>query len=241
MESVRACPSASRGVCVCRVSRPASLASRRVTYQLLRRSCLGVGTGGGARLVGTSRRWTWATATRRRRATSATWISNAARASSGSSWCRCFTRRRATAPRRPAALLSHPKPRLSWQCGPVVNVHVPKDKLTQQHMGFGFVEFRSEDDAQYAIKVSRASRPARQSGCRGERAEVRARTPARAKSRAAAASPRGAARALQVLNMIKIFGKPIRVNAVCTPLPRACGRTTARREGRPRAAVRTSR
>ena len=39
------------------------------------------------------------------------------------------------------------------QCGPVVNVHVPKDKLTQQHMGFGFVEFKSEDDAEYAIKV----------------------------------------------------------------------------------------
>ena len=26
------------------------------------------------------------------------------------------------------------------QVGPVVNVHIPKDKLTQQHMGFGFVE-----------------------------------------------------------------------------------------------------
>lgn len=39
------------------------------------------------------------------------------------------------------------------QCGPVVNVHVPKDKLTQQHMGFGFVEFKSEQDAEYAIKV----------------------------------------------------------------------------------------
>ena len=39
------------------------------------------------------------------------------------------------------------------QCGPVVNVHVPKDKLTQMHMGFGFVEFKTEDDAQYAIKV----------------------------------------------------------------------------------------
>ena len=29
------------------------------------------------------------------------------------------------------------------QCGPVVNVHIPKDKLTQQHMGFGFVEIGS--------------------------------------------------------------------------------------------------
>ena len=56
---------------------------------------------------------------------------------------------------------------LCVQCGPVANVHIPKDKLTQQHMGFGFVEFKSEDDTQYAIKV---------------------------------------------LNMIKMFGKPIRVN-----------------------------
>ena len=56
---------------------------------------------------------------------------------------------------------------LCVQCGPVVNVHIPKDKLTQQHMGFGFVEFKSEEDSQYAVKV---------------------------------------------LNMIKMFGKPIRVN-----------------------------
>ena len=35
----------------------------------------------------------------------------------------------------------------------MVNVHVPKDKLTQQHMGFGFVEFKTEQDAEYAIKV----------------------------------------------------------------------------------------
>eukprot|EP00310_Coccolithus_braarudii_P015171 CAMPEP_0183356176 /NCGR_PEP_ID=MMETSP0164_2-20130417/43429_1 /TAXON_ID=221442 /ORGANISM="Coccolithus pelagicus ssp braarudi, Strain PLY182g" /LENGTH=238 /DNA_ID=CAMNT_0025529503 /DNA_START=156 /DNA_END=869 /DNA_ORIENTATION=+ len=56
---------------------------------------------------------------------------------------------------------------LCVQCGPVVNVHIPKDKLTQQHMGFGFVEFKGEEDATYAIKV---------------------------------------------LNMIKLHGKPIRVN-----------------------------
>ena len=56
---------------------------------------------------------------------------------------------------------------LCVQAGPVVSVHIPKDKLTQAHMGFGFVEFRAEHDAEYAIKV---------------------------------------------LNMIKLFGKPIRVN-----------------------------
>jgi splicing factor 3B subunit 4 len=56
---------------------------------------------------------------------------------------------------------------LMLQAGPVVNVHIPKDKLTQQHMGYGFVEFHNEEDADYAMKV---------------------------------------------MNMIKMFGKPIRVN-----------------------------
>uniref|UniRef100_A0A7N0RCD5 Splicing factor 3B subunit 4 n=2 Tax=Kalanchoe fedtschenkoi TaxID=63787 RepID=A0A7N0RCD5_KALFE len=53
------------------------------------------------------------------------------------------------------------------QAGPVVNVYVPKDRVTSLHQGYGFVEFRSEEDADYAIKV---------------------------------------------LNMIKLYGKPIRVN-----------------------------
>jgi len=56
---------------------------------------------------------------------------------------------------------------LMLQAGPVVNVFIPKDKLTNVHMGFGFVEFRGEEDADYAIKI---------------------------------------------MNMIKMFGKPIRVN-----------------------------
>lgn len=53
------------------------------------------------------------------------------------------------------------------QGGPVVNVHMPKDRVTQMHQGYGFVEFLSEDDADYAIKI---------------------------------------------MNMIKLYGKPIRVN-----------------------------
>ncbi|KAG6597617.1 Splicing factor 3B subunit 4 [Cucurbita argyrosperma subsp. argyrosperma] len=53
------------------------------------------------------------------------------------------------------------------QAGPVVNVYVPKDRVTNLHQGYGFIEFRSEEDADYAIKV---------------------------------------------LNMIKLYGKPIRVN-----------------------------
>ena len=50
-----------------------------------------------------------------------------------------------------------------------VNVHMPKDRITQQHQGYGFIEFMGEDDADYAIKI---------------------------------------------MNMIKLYGKPIRVNKV---------------------------
>jgi len=53
------------------------------------------------------------------------------------------------------------------QAGPVVNVHMPKDRITGNHQGYGFVEFISEIDADYAIKI---------------------------------------------MNMIKLYGKPIRVN-----------------------------
>eukprot|EP01035_Chromulina_nebulosa_P017669 gene17669-23258_t len=42
---------------------------------------------------------------------------------------------------------------LMLQCGPVVNVHMPKDKVTGKHMFYGFVEFRTEDDAEYALKI----------------------------------------------------------------------------------------
>jgi len=56
---------------------------------------------------------------------------------------------------------------LMVQCGPVANVHLPRDKITNQHQGYGFVEFKNEEDADYAIKI---------------------------------------------LNMVKLFGKPIRCN-----------------------------
>jgi RNA recognition motif-containing protein len=39
------------------------------------------------------------------------------------------------------------------QCGPVVNVHLPKDRITNVHQGYGFVEFMSEEDADYTLKV----------------------------------------------------------------------------------------
>lgn len=46
---------------------------------------------------------------------------------------------------------------------------MPKDRITQAHQGYGFIEFLGEDDADYAIKI---------------------------------------------MNMIKLYGKPIRVNKV---------------------------
>ena len=52
----------------------------------------------------------------------------------------------------------------------LVNVHMPKDRVTSVHQNYGFIEFLGEQDAEYAIKT---------------------------------------------LNMIKLFGKPIRVNKVC--------------------------
>jgi hypothetical protein len=32
---------------------------------------------------------------------------------------------------------------------PAVNVYLPKDRVTNAHQGYGFVEFRSEEDADY--------------------------------------------------------------------------------------------
>ncbi|CAL5324476.1 unnamed protein product [Camellia sinensis] len=49
----------------------------------------------------------------------------------------------------------------------MINVYAPKDRVINLHQGYGFVEFRSEEDVDYAIKV---------------------------------------------LNMIKLYGKPIRMN-----------------------------
>ena len=51
----------------------------------------------------------------------------------------------------------------------LVNVHMPRDRITQLHQSYGFVEFMGEEDADYAIKI---------------------------------------------MNMIKLYGKPIRVNKV---------------------------
>ncbi|KAF4548118.1 putative spliceosome-associated protein 49 [Elsinoe fawcettii] len=42
---------------------------------------------------------------------------------------------------------------LMLQAGRIAGVHLPKDRVTQTHQGFGFVEFVSEEDADYAAKI----------------------------------------------------------------------------------------
>lgn len=39
------------------------------------------------------------------------------------------------------------------QAGPIRNVHIPRDRITQSHQGYAFCEFSSELDADYAVKV----------------------------------------------------------------------------------------
>ena len=39
------------------------------------------------------------------------------------------------------------------QAGRIVGVHLPKDRVTQSHQGYGFVEFISEEDAEYAARI----------------------------------------------------------------------------------------
>lgn len=42
---------------------------------------------------------------------------------------------------------------LMLQAGRIQNVHLPKDRVTQSHQGYGFVEFLSEEEADYAAKI----------------------------------------------------------------------------------------
>jgi splicing factor 3B subunit 4 len=53
------------------------------------------------------------------------------------------------------------------QCGPLASVSLPRDRVTSCHQGFAFIEYKSTDDADYAIKI---------------------------------------------LNMVRLYGKPIRIN-----------------------------
>ncbi|CAO1637879.1 unnamed protein product [Parajaminaea phylloscopi] len=42
---------------------------------------------------------------------------------------------------------------LMLQAGPITNVHLPKDRITSSHQGYGFAEFQTEQDADYACKI----------------------------------------------------------------------------------------
>ena len=53
------------------------------------------------------------------------------------------------------------------QCGPLTSVSLPRDRVTSCHQGYAFVEYKTTDDADYAIRI---------------------------------------------LNMVRLFGKPIRCN-----------------------------
>ncbi|THG01992.1 hypothetical protein TEA_002558 [Camellia sinensis var. sinensis] len=51
------------------------------------------------------------------------------------------------------SLLAVIPPCCCCHCRCLQSMYVPKDRVTNLHQGYGFVEFRSEEDADYAIKV----------------------------------------------------------------------------------------
>lgn len=50
---------------------------------------------------------------------------------------------------------------LLTSCMSAVNVYLPKDRVTSQHQGYGFVEFKSEEDADY-VRFKPSSMPQRE-------------------------------------------------------------------------------
>lgn len=42
---------------------------------------------------------------------------------------------------------------LMVQAGPISNVYIPKDRVTSQHQGYGFVEFQNVEDSDYAARI----------------------------------------------------------------------------------------
>lgn len=77
-------------------------------------------------------------------------------------------------------------------------MYVPKDRVTNQHQGYGFVEFRSEEDADYVCVILYYSywyAPF-------------------TNLIACCCLLILLLQAIKVLNMIKLYGKPIRVNKV---------------------------
>lgn len=99
-----------------------------------------------------------------------------------------------------------------WMFVATVNVYVPKDRVTNLHQGYGFVEFRSEEDADYVsiylfVTLRYCWIYPRWIGKVSTYVDIS--TPA---------SPSHNfwtwMQAIKILNMIKLYGKPIRVNKV---------------------------
>ena len=82
-----------------------------------------------------------------------------------------------------------------------VNVYLPKDRVTNNHQGYGFVEFRTEEDADYVRLMKTA-----------EQLDLVDATPTQGPVFGAAEVSMPCTQAIKVLNMIKVYGKPIRVN-----------------------------
>jgi splicing factor 3B subunit 4 len=54
----------------------------------------------------------------------------------------------------PVGAISHLPVHLAYGLiNPPVNVHLPKDRISMAHQGFGFCEFLTEEDAEYACKT----------------------------------------------------------------------------------------
>lgn len=68
------------------------------------------------------------------------------------------------------------------------NVNMPRDKVTNTHQGYAFVEFESPEDADYAIKCALVA--------------------------LAGACAHPAYSSSRIMNMVKLYGKPMRVNMV---------------------------
>lgn len=79
-----------------------------------------------------------------------------------------------------------------------VNVYVPKDRVTNSHQGYGFIEFRSEEDADYVSVALSMFCEEFSDFFLGTMVTLFLCF----------------VQAIKVLNMIKLHGKPIRVNKV---------------------------
>lgn len=101
-----------------------------------------------------------------------------------------------------------------------VNVYVPKDRVTNLHQGYGFVEFRSEEDADYVsctlIVCGTTSALYILLTVAWIRVHIGFRSlfPAFFWHYLSVVLFSFAMQAIKVLNMIKLYGKPIRVNKV---------------------------